>query len=87
MLPFGETRGIKKYIKNNNPVFIPHKKTKNSPLTPQKKEDNRIIAGLRIVVEHTIAGIKRFQVSGFSPYLLLSTRARMAEVKAPHEES
>ena len=51
-------QGLKKYIQNDHPVFILHKKTKNSPLTPQKKQDNRIIAGLRSVVEHAIAGIK-----------------------------
>jgi hypothetical protein len=42
-------------------VVIPHKSSKNHPLTPQQKAENRVISALRICVEHTIAGIKRFR--------------------------
>jgi hypothetical protein len=42
-------------------VMIPHKSSKNKPLTPDQKAENRIIRALRIYVEHAIAGIKRFR--------------------------
>lgn len=42
-------------------VVIPHKSSKHHPLTPAQKAENRIISALRICVEHTIAGIKRFR--------------------------
>lgn len=35
---------------------------KNAPLTDEERENNRIIASLRIVVEHAIGGMKRFHV-------------------------
>ena len=42
-------------------VVIPHKSSKNKPLTPLQKADNRVISALRIRVEHVMAGIKRFR--------------------------
>jgi len=42
-------------------VVIPHKSSKNKPLTPLQKADNRVIRALRIRVEHVMAGIKRFR--------------------------
>ncbi|WP_440867621.1 transposase family protein [Symbiopectobacterium purcellii] len=30
-----------------------------SPLSPEQKQENKIISGIRITVEHAIAGIKR----------------------------
>lgn len=42
-------------------VMIPHKSSKNHPLTSLQKAENRVISALRICVEHTIAGIKRFR--------------------------
>lgn len=42
-------------------VVIPHKSSKNHPLTPHQKAENRIISALRICVEHAIAGVKRFR--------------------------
>ena len=53
-------QGIAKCIKRNNVVMIPYKKCKGKPLTAQQKLDNKIISGIRIVVEHAIGGIKRF---------------------------
>jgi hypothetical protein len=53
-------QGIKKIIKNANIVAIPHKKSKKSPLTYKQKEDNKIMSGFRIIIEHAINGIKRF---------------------------
>ena len=42
-------------------VVIPHKSSKNHPLTPEQKAENRVVSAFRIRVEHTIAGIKRFR--------------------------
>jgi hypothetical protein len=53
-------QGIKKAIKNDNKVYMPHKKTRGKELTSEQKADNSVISGLRIVVEHAINGIKRF---------------------------
>lgn len=41
--------------------MMPKKASKHHPLTQKEKENNRIISGLRIVSEHTIAGLKRFK--------------------------
>ena len=43
-------------------VFIPHKKSKNKPLTSEQKMANQQLASERIVVEHSIAGLKRFRI-------------------------
>jgi hypothetical protein len=53
-------QGITKCIKRNNAVMIPYKKCKGKALTAQQKLYNKIISGIRIVVEHAIGGIKRF---------------------------
>lgn len=42
-------------------VVIPHKSSKNHPLTPPQKAENRVISALRICIEHAIAGVKRFR--------------------------
>ena len=42
-------------------TVMPKKATKHHPLTPQEKEENRIISGMRIVSEHAMAGIKRMR--------------------------
>ncbi|GHU19547.1 hypothetical protein FACS189472_09490 [Alphaproteobacteria bacterium] len=65
---------IEKILKNGNTVMIPHKKPRKckKELPPDKKEkreklwaqqnaENKIISGIRIVVEHAIGGIKRFR--------------------------
>jgi hypothetical protein len=44
-------------------VFMPKKATQNNPLTAQEKENNRIIAGIRIVSEHAIGGMKRLKAA------------------------
>lgn len=41
----------------------PVKATKNHPLTEAQKQNNRVISGLRIVVEHAIGGYKRFKAA------------------------
>ena len=42
-------------------VVIPHKSSKHRPLTPEQKADNQVISSGRIVVEHALAGVKRFR--------------------------
>lgn len=44
-------------------TLIPKKASKNRPLTQTDKQNNRIISGLRITVEHVIGGMKRFKAS------------------------
>lgn len=53
-------QSIQKCLKPSNTVIIPHKKPRGKSLTPQQKDENKIISGIRIVVEHAINGIKRF---------------------------
>jgi hypothetical protein len=43
-------------------VYLPHKARRNHPLTEEQKAYNRLLAHYRIVVEHTIAQMNRFQV-------------------------
>ncbi len=43
-------------------LFIPHKKPKQQELTPEQKAENKVRAGERIVVEHSIAGLKRYRI-------------------------
>jgi hypothetical protein len=43
-------------------VVIPHKKPRGGELSVEQKEENRIISGIRVIVEHAIAGIKRLRV-------------------------
>ncbi|MBB1126381.1 transposase family protein [Thiospirillum jenense] len=43
-------------------VSIPHKKSKNKPLTSEQKTANKQLALERIFVEHNIAGLKRFRI-------------------------
>lgn len=43
-------------------LFIPHKKPKKQELTPEQKAANRGLAKERIVVEHSIAGLKRYRI-------------------------
>jgi hypothetical protein len=42
-------------------VVIPHKKPSGGELSLEQKAENRIISGIRVIVEHTIAGIKRLK--------------------------
>lgn len=53
-------QGIKSALKNGNQIMIPHKKPRGKTLSLEQKEDNKVISGIRIVVEHAINGIKRF---------------------------
>ena len=51
--------GIKKHVVEGD-IFIPHKASKNHPLTASQKEENTELARVRVVVEHSIAKIKSF---------------------------
>jgi hypothetical protein len=51
-------QGLQKQV--NNTVMVPVKKPKGKSLPLEQKRENKIISGLRIVVEHAINGIKRF---------------------------
>lgn len=43
-------------------ISIPHKKSKNKPLTEEQKIENSLLASERIIVEHSISGLKRFRI-------------------------
>ena len=50
-------------IKNLYPdalINIPHKSSKNKPLTASQKQENKLLARSRVVVENAIAKIKAF---------------------------
>lgn len=44
-------------------TVMPKKATKNQRLTPEEKQDNRVIASIRVVNEHAIGGMKRFKAA------------------------
>lgn len=52
-------------------LYLPHKKPKKQELTAEQKADNKLLASERIVVEHSIAGLKRYRI--------LSDRLRMRD--------
>ncbi len=43
-------------------LFLPHKKPKKQELTVEQKAVNKVLASERIVVEHSIAGLKRYRI-------------------------
>lgn len=43
-------------------LFLPHKKPQKKELTPEQKEENQLLARERIIVEHSIAGLKRYRI-------------------------
>lgn len=53
--------GFQGVLKQHINTLIPKKGTKKKPLTHNEKEENRVISSFRVVVEHAIAGIKRFK--------------------------
>ena len=60
-------QGIQKDYQGDD-IHIPHKKprkSKNNPapqLLPEQKEENRALSQVRVLVEHSIGGMKRFQI-------------------------
>jgi hypothetical protein len=53
--------GFQGILKQHLNTCIPKKNTRSKPLTFDEKENNHIISSFRVVVEHAIAGIKRFK--------------------------
>ena len=43
-------------------LFLPHKKPQKQELTAEQKSENKVLAGARRVVEHSIAGLKRYRI-------------------------
>ena len=62
--------GIKKDYTES--AKIPHKKTKGKQLTEEQKKENREISSIRIKVEHSIGGMKRYNI--------LSERSRIKSI-------
>ena len=59
--------GIGKDYQADN-VSLPHRKPRKSKarpdpqLTDEQKQDNRVLAKLRVYVEHAIGGMKRYRI-------------------------
>ncbi len=53
--------GFQGVLKQHSNTLIPKKASKGKPLTYEEKQENRVISSFRVVVEHAIAGIKRFK--------------------------
>lgn len=59
--------GIEKQTQQGVRIMRPQKSSKKRPLSPEQRSDNRVISVLRVVCEHSLAGIKRFGAL-FFPY-------------------
>ena len=55
--------GFQGILKQHSNTLIPTKARKGQPLTLEQKQENRLISGIRVVVEHAIAGIKRYRAA------------------------
>jgi IS5 family transposase len=44
------------------PLVVPAKATRSHPLSEDQKSANRVISGCRVVIEHVMAQLSRFQV-------------------------
>ena len=53
--------GFQGVLRQHTNTLIPKKATRKNPLTQEEKEENRVISSFRVVVEHAIAGMKRFK--------------------------
>lgn len=53
-------QGVQKVHPN---CYIPTKSSKKYPLTREQKEMNHLISSIRVVVEHAIAGVKRYKAA------------------------
>lgn len=51
-------QGVQKQHPN---TLIPKKRSRGHPLSDEDKADNRLISSFRVVVEHAIGGMKRYQ--------------------------
>ena len=55
--------GFQGIQKQHNHVVQPYKATKNHPLTPEQKQENKLISSIRVVSEHAIGGMKRLKAA------------------------
>lgn len=51
-------QGVKKDHLN---TLIPRKRKRGHPLTAEDKEENKLISSFRVIIEHAIGGMKRYQ--------------------------
>lgn len=54
--------GYQGHEPTNIKVHQPTKKPRNGKLTEEEKEANRLISGVRVVIEHILSGIKRCHI-------------------------
>ena len=54
-------------------LLLPNKKKKKQELSPEQRQENKILASERIAVEHAIGGMKRYRI--------LSDRLRVQDVR------
>jgi transposase len=54
--------GYQGILKLNSQAIIPHKKKRNTPLTPEQKDFNHILSSQRIGIENVFATLKRFKI-------------------------
>lgn len=52
--------GVSQSLRHGSPVVTPHKKPRGKEMSLEQRQDNKVISGIRMVVEHAIGGIKRF---------------------------
>lgn len=52
-------QGLQKIHTN---TLMPKKKSKKNPLTPEDKQQNRLISSQRVLNEHVIGKLKRFKI-------------------------
>jgi hypothetical protein len=62
-IPIYTDTGLQGIQKTHTFTIMPVKSTKKHPLTTEQKELNQLISGIRVTVEHAIAGIKRYKAS------------------------
>ena len=55
--------GFQGYEPDNVDTFQPKKKPKGGQLTPEEKVENATISSIRIGVEHSIGGVKVYQIT------------------------
>lgn len=55
--------GFQGILKQHTNTMIPTKAKKGLPLSLEQKHENKLISGIRVIVEHAIAGIKRYRAA------------------------
>lgn len=54
--------GFQGFTRPDVTIIQPKKKPKGRDLTPEEKEQNRLISSIRIQAEHVISGVKRYRI-------------------------